>query len=208
MTKHQPFTTSATNTFMSTVDRANTAPVPLVGAVGGVAAYLLGYLVVYATQRGRVGEQLQGFNFFADLLGGDPIPAWKAVGWVFYNAHFVATEIPIPLGGTRVENVIASADGGSLTAMYVVPPALLLVAGLLAGRLAGATEPIAGGRAGAFVVAGYLPLALVGTVVFGYSVGDGTIAPVLPTTALLAGVAYPAVFGALGGAASTVVGGE
>lgn len=191
---------------MSVTDRIDTKRSLLAGATGGVAAYVLGYLIVYATQRGRIGEQLRGFNFVADLIGGDPIPAWKAVGWVFYNAHFVATEVPNPLGGVRVENFIASADGGSLTAMYLVPPVLLLAVGLLAGRLANATEPTDGALAGGLVVAGYLPLAIVGLIAFGYSIGDGTIAPVLPTGLLLAGVVYPGVFGAIGGAVASLLG--
>ena len=179
-----------------------------VGAAGGLAAYVLGYLLVYATQRGRVGEDLRGFNAFADLLGGDPIPAWKAVGWVFYNAHFVATEFPAPLGGTRMVNFIAEADAGSLAAMYVVPPVLLLGAGLLAGRLASTTEPTEGALVGGLVAVGYLPLTLLGVVAFGYSIGDGTIAPVLLTAGLLAGVVYPVVFGAGGGAVATLLGSE
>ncbi len=68
--------------------------------------------------------------------------------------------------------------------------------------------PIDGARAGAFIVVGYLPLALVGTVVFGYSVGNGTIGPVLSTAVLLTGIAYPAVFGALGGATATLLDNE
>lgn len=193
---------------MSMTERSDTMRRLAGGAAGGLAAYVLGYLVVYATQRGRVGEELRGFNVFADLFGGDPIPAWKAVGWVFYNAHLVATEVPTPLGGTRVVNFIAEADAGSLAAMYLVPPLLLLVAGLLAGRLASATEPTEGALAGSLVAVGYLPLALFGVVVFGYAIGDGTIAPVLPTAGLLAGIVYPAVFGAVGGAAATLLGSE
>lgn len=193
---------------MSTTERSDTVRRLAAGTAGGLVAYVLGYLVVYATQRGRVGEELRGFNVFADLFGGDPIPAWQAVGWVFYNAHLVATELPAPLGGTRVVNFIAETDAGSLTAMYVVPPVLLFVAGLLAGRIASATEPTEGALAGGLVAVGYLPLALFGVVAFGYSIGDGTIAPVLLTAGLLAGIVYPAVFGALGGTAGTLLGSE
>jgi hypothetical protein len=190
---------------MSTSDPAETTRDVAVGAAGGVAAYVLGYLIVFVTQRGRVGESLRGINFVADLVGGDPIPPWKAVGWVFYNAHVVATEVPTPLGGVRVVNFIAESDAGSLTTMYLVPPVLLLVAGLLVGRLAGVTEPVEGARAGGLVVAGYLPVALAGVFVVGYAIGDATIAPILPTAGLLAGVVYPAVFGASGGAAAALL---
>lgn len=178
------------------------------GAGGGVVAYGLGYLLMYVTQRGGVEEQLEGFNLIADLFGSDPIPAWQAIGWLFYNAHFVVTEIPVPFGGVRSENFIAAADEGMLTAFYFVPVLLLLAAGLVAGRLADADDPIDGAKAGAFVVVGYLPLAIVGALVFGYSVGEGTVAPDLVTAVLLAGIVYPAALGAGGGVVSTFLGTE
>lgn len=193
---------------MSLSNRSDTPSRLATGAAGGVVAYLLGYLFVYVTQRGSVEDQLAGFNLIADLLGSDPIPAWQAVGWVFYNAHFVATEVPSPVGGVRSENFIAAADDGTLTALYLVPLLLLLAAGMAVGRFANATEPADGARAGGFVVVGYLPLAVVGAILFGYSVGDGTIAPDLLTAVLLAGIVYPAALGALGGVASTYLGSD
>ncbi len=173
-------------------------------AAAGVGAYLLGYLAVYLTQRGQIEERLEAFNFIADLFGGDPIPAWQAVGWVFYNAHFVATEIPQPLGGVRVENFIASADG--LTALYLVPPVLLCLAGVAVGRVAAAETPVDGAIVGAVVTAGYLPLAVIGAIIFRYSVGDGTVTPDLIAAVLLAGVVYPLSFGGIGGAIAGVIG--
>lgn len=193
---------------MSLSTRSDTTSRLAIGAAGGVASYLLGYLLVYVTQRGGVDEQLEGFNFIADLFGSDPIPAWQAVGWLFYNAHFVATELPSLVGGVRSENFIAAGDDGTLTALYVVPVVLLLVAGLAAGRLGNAEDPADGAQAGALVVVGYLPLAIAGAVLFGYSVGEGTIAPDLVTAVLLAGVVYPAALGAVGGVASTFLGNE
>ncbi|MFC6754424.1 transporter [Halorubrum tibetense] len=193
---------------MSLADRSDTTSRLAAGAAGGIAAYVLGYLLVYVTQRGGIEEQLEAFNFIADLFGSDPIPSWQAVGWVFYNAHFVVTEVPVPFGGVRSENFIAGSDEGTLTALYVVPPLLLLLAGLAAGRIANADDPAVGAQAGALLVIGYLPLAVIGALLFGYSIGDGTIAPDLITAVLLAGVVYPVAFGAIGGAASTLLGGE
>lgn len=193
---------------MSLSNRSDTTSRLATGAASGVAAYVLGYLLVYITQRGGVDEQLETFNFIADLFGSDPIPSWQAVGWLFYNAHFVATDIPSLVGGSRSENFIAAGDDGTLTALYLVPVALLLVAGLVAGRLANADDPADGAQAGALVVVGYLPLAIAGAVLFGYSVGEGTIAPDLVTAVLLAGIVYPAALGAVGGVASTFLGNE
>ncbi|MFC6730515.1 transporter, partial [Natronoarchaeum mannanilyticum] len=118
---------------MATTERIDRRTIGL-GAALGAAAYVLGYLVTYVTQRGSVEERFEGFNFVADLLGGDPIPAWKGVGWLFYNAHFVDTEIP-GFGGTQTRNFVANADGGSLALLFLVPPLLLLGAGVVAATL-------------------------------------------------------------------------
>ena len=190
---------------MSVPDRTSGTSGIVGGAAAGAAAYVLGYLFAYLTQRSAVESQLEGFNFFADLFGGDPIPTWKAIGWVFYNGHFVDTQIPSLVGGSQLTNLISQADGGSLTLLFVVPPVLLTLAGLAAGRVAGATEPADGAKAGASVLVGYLPLAVIGAFLFRYSVGDGTVAPDLVTAVLLAGAVYPAAFGAVGGAGATLL---
>ncbi|EMA57307.1 hypothetical protein [Halorubrum lipolyticum] len=184
---------------MSVPDQSNSTSGLIGGAAGGAVAYLLGYLVVYVTQGDRIEEVLSGFNFFADLFGGDPIPTWQAAGWAFYNTHFVDTVFQI--GGGSSRNLLMEADGGSL--LFVLPPLLLVVAGLVAGRAAGASDPTEGARAGAFVLAGYLPLAVIGAFLFRY--GGGEIAPDIVTAVLLAGAVYPAVFGAIGGAASSLL---
>ncbi|QAU11576.1 transporter [Halorubrum sp. BOL3-1] len=175
----------------------------ITGAVAGSAAYLLGYLTVYLTQSGRIEEGLSGLNFLAELFGGDPVSAWQVSGWMFYNAHFVDTVIPAVFGGTQSQNLVTQAEGASF--LFVVPPVLLLVAGVVAGRVGGADTPVGGARTGGFVLAGYLPLALVGTFLFRYAVGDGSVAPDIVTAVLLAGAVYPAAFGAIGGAGSSLL---
>ena len=177
------------------------------GAVVGATSYVLGYLVIYLTQRGSVEERLQTFNVITDLFGGDPIPAWQAVGWLFYNTHFVDTEFP-GFGGTRTVNFVSEADEGSLTMLYLVPPLLLLVGGLIVSALSRADSPDLGALTGSFVAIGYLPLAVIGAILFGYSFGDGTVTPDLITATLLAGIVYPVVFGALGGAITGILAGS
>ncbi|ELZ41928.1 transporter permease [Halorubrum californiense DSM 19288] len=174
----------------------------VVGAAAGAISYVLGYLVVYVTQSGRVEEGLSGINFFADLFGGDTISVWRGVGWVFYNAHFVDVEVPSLIDAAQSVNFISQSDGG-FTYLSVVPPLLLIVAGVAIARAAGATTPVDGAQSGALAVAGYLPLAVIGAFLFRYAVGDGaSVAPTLVTAVLLAGLVYPAVFGAVGGAAA------
>jgi hypothetical protein len=169
------------------------------GAGGGAGAYLLGYLLVYLTQRGSVEDRLSAFNVVTDLLGGDPIPIWKGVGWLFYNAHFVATRVP-GIGGSTTRNFIANADDGALTLLYLLPPLFLAGGGYAVVALSATDLSVPGWTAGALVIVGYLPLAVLGVLLFGYPTGDGAIAPDAITAVLLAGAVYPAAFGAIGGA--------
>jgi len=101
-------------------------------------------------------------------------------------------------------NFIAESEAFSAV-LYGIPPALLLIAGLAAARMAGATELGDALRIGPAVVAGYLPLALIGAVLFTISVEGSTGAPTLVTTVGLAGLVYPAVFGTIGAAVGTVL---
>jgi hypothetical protein len=193
---------------MGLTDRVNARAVGT-GAATGAGAYVLGYLIVYLTQRGSIEDRFTAFNVVTDVLGGDPIPVWQAIGWLFYNAHFVETRIP-SIGGPSMRDFIRSADDGSLTLLYLVPPVLLVGAGYATIALSGESESdaqVAGdppdaevgdGLLGALVVVGYLPLAIVGIFLFSYAVGDGAIAPDAITGVLLAGIVYPAVFGAIG----------
>jgi len=175
------------------------------GALAGVGAYLLGYLVTYVTQAGAVRERLSTLNFLASLFGGDPVAAWQGVGWYFYNAHFVATVSPTFGGGARSSNLLASADAG-LGYLYVVPPLALLLAGAAVAMLHEAEEATDGALAALGVVPAYFLLAVLGTVAFAHGVGDaGSVHPDTVTGALLAGIVYPAVFGGTGGALGSIV---
>ena len=171
------------------------------GAVAGVAAWLLGYLVTYVWQAEAVSEALRGLGVVSRLLGGEAVPAWKGVAWLFLNAHFVATRVPTIAGGTRTTN-FATGEGGSV-ALLALPVLVLVVTGFLAawGRRGGVTAAAA---AGATLVVGYLPLSAAAAFATTHAIGDTQAAisadPV--TAVLLAGAVYPAVFGAVGGAAA------
>lgn len=171
------------------------------GSLAGVGAWLLGYLAVYVWQADAVSEALRGVGFVSQILGGEAIPAWKGVSWLFLNAHFVATQLPTIAGGTQTTNFVTGEEGSTL--LLALPPLLLVIAGLAVsyGRRGPVSERA---KVGATVAFGYLPtsalVALLGT----HSIGDAEAAisadPV--TAVLLAGVVYPVVFGAVGGAAS------
>lgn len=170
----------------------------------GVLAYLVGYIVTV------VFVLVDGVNF-----GGDA--GWvKIAGWVFYAAHTVKMEITGFAGDRSEARTTSLFDGFSeLTNLtdavpeifYLLVPIVVLVGAgfLLARRVTGADATVTTAAAlGASVVVGYLPLAVVGQLVFshtetglGGSVGV-TIAPELLPSILLAGLVYPLICGTVG----------
>ncbi|WP_135824284.1 transporter [Halorussus ruber] len=173
------------------------------GAIGGASAWLVGYLVAYVWKAQAVSESLRGVGFVSELLGGEAIPAWKGVTWLFLNAHFVATRIPTIAGGTRTTNFVTG-EGGS-TLLLALPALLLVVSGAVAayGRGGG---PLDGAKTGGSVVLGYLPLSTGAAFLTSHAIGDtqAAISPDPVTAILLAGAVYPLVFGSVGGALTEI----
>ncbi|GAA0283071.1 transporter [Halobacterium noricense] len=173
-----------------------------IGAAAGAVAYVLGYLLTYLWQGSSVQERLEGYNAVVELLGGDPIPTWKAVGWLFYNAHGVSFTVPSLGSGQATRNLIA--DGSAPMLLYLVPAVVVALAGFVLARRANATDASGGAQIGARVVLGYVVLAVVGLFVFEYAAGGSAIHPEYALGVLLAGVVHPAVFGGIGGALGAV----
>jgi hypothetical protein len=174
------------------------------GALAGACAWLVGYLVAYVWQSGKVTEHLEVIGFFSQL-SGEPVSKWKAVAWFFLNAHYVGTKAPTLVGGTQFLNFVTR-EGSVPGLLLVLPPVVLVVAGAAVayGRSA---EIVDGASTGATVAVGYLPLSLLAAFLTTYSFGgsEATVAPDPVTAILLAGVVYPAVFGALGGVGTAVL---
>lgn len=168
----------------------------LLGLSGGVAAWLLGYLVVYLASSDRIRGSIGG-QLLNELGGGGA--TWKLVGWLFFNAHFVDVVFDAPVLGVRALDLIAQ-YGGPSTYLYAVPPAFLLAAGLLVGYRTGSEGLGDAAVTGFLLVPGYLLLSVAGALLFAVGGGDATAAPDLVTAALLAGLVYPALFGAVGSA--------
>jgi len=167
------------------------------GAVVGALAYVVGYLLTYLWQVNAVRETLSGLNALISLLGGETIPAWKAVGWVFYGAHVVPIRIPTPGAGSGLRSLIG--NGGAPTLLYVVPPLVLLVAGATVAYWAAVETPGEGLRAGVTIASAYFVLVVLGVFLFQYAMGDVTVGSDLARSVVLAGVVYPVGFGAIGG---------
>ena len=166
------------------------------GAVAGAVAYVVGYLLTYLLAAGTI-RSAPATQVLELLTGNSPV--WKLVGWTFYGGHFVDAIVPGIFGGSNAVNLVATDPISDV--VYVVAPLALLVAGAALAHLADASEPVEGAKAGVAVVAGYLPLAVVGVFVFTVSIESASAGPDLAPALFLAGLLYPLVFGAVGGAA-------
>lgn len=183
------------------------APSFLPSAAAGLASFVLGYLATWVVAGPQIRETMAG-----------AVPAWKAAGWYYYAAHFVdlvATRSAGPFSGTGTVDPIASAEA-NLGLLYAVPPAVLVLSGLGVAVWQGLDRPGPAALGGALVALGYGAAAVVGAVlvphtaagtVFGVEVSS-SIGPQLAGAVLLAGVIYPVVFGAIGGAVGSVAAGR
>lgn len=164
------------------------------GAVAGIGAWLLGYVLTYLLVATDI--ESSPLNRLIEAFGGESA-TYELVGWVFYNAHLVDITYT-NLGLLSPAPNFVGGDGFT-PFLYVVPPALLFVAGLAVGRSAGVSDPMDGAVAGVLVTPVYLVLAVVGAFVVTVSVGDASGGPDVVQALLIAGIVYPAVCSGLGG---------
>lgn len=164
------------------------------GGIAGIAAFVAGYLATYLYRGQEIREALGGINWFAELVGSDPIPAWKVVGWLFFNAHYVSTKVQAGPIGPRFANFIQGSDA-NLALLYVFPPVILLVAGFLVAFTLEDSDPVDVVKSAGMVTAGYALAAAAGTVVFRVGASGPDVVPAI----LVAGILYPAVFASIGG---------
>jgi len=175
--------------------RLDTNRVPVgVGSIAGALAWLVGYVCTYIVAGTRIRES--GLGQVLEFLG-EGSAVYKLVGWVFYNSHLVGTVVegaPFAVSGNAI-----GGDSGFTVLLFVIPPALLVGAGLAVGRYSGAETPAEGALAGLAVVGLYLLLSVIGIFLFTISAGPATGRPDPLLAVVLAGIVYPAVFGAAGG---------
>lgn len=179
---------------MSTTRNADDLPV-VVAAIAGLVTWVIGYLCTFLLVSSDIQES--GLNQFAQTFG-DGDATYELVGWVFFNSHFVDAIIDAGFFGTDTANFIGGDDGFS-TLLFLIPPALLIVAGVAVGRYRGVTGANDGAITGALVLPGYLVLSIVGAFLFRVEASGASGEPALVPAVLLAGIVYPLVFGALGG---------
>jgi hypothetical protein len=175
------------------------------GGVVGIAAWVLGYVFTYLIAAPDLRES--GISRLLDAIQGEPA-IYEMVGWVFYNSHFVGTVISgVPIFSSSSTTFVGG-ENGLTPLLYLLPVVLLIGAGLAMARMRGARDVGDGIVSGILVVPGYLVLAIAGAVLFGLQFGDATVAPDLLPAVVLAGVAYPAVCGGLGGALGALTAGN
>lgn len=118
---------------------------------------------------------------------------------IFYNAHFVASELGAtimdPCVGVRCLSLFNEQDILFGPIYYVIPPLFLLLMGALVVYATDVTGRARSAIAGASVVIGYFALAI--AVVLALRFGVGFELDIVATIA--AGLGYPVVFGAVGG---------
>ncbi|WP_416840672.1 transporter [Haloferax sp. DFSO52] len=177
----------------STQTRLRTAGI---GAVSGLGAALLGYLVTYLTTSETI-ENSTASQILEAL--GSGLPTWKVVGWVFLNTHGVVTKFPGLFGTTSTANLVEQFEAFSVL-LYAVPVLALVGAGVAVAVARGASTVKSGAVAGATTVVGYLPVAVAAILLFAVTLGDGAARPDPVTSILLAGLVYPLTLGTAGGA--------
>jgi len=174
-----------------------TADRPYVVAAGaGLLAWLIGYVLTYLLTATEVDDS--ALNAVVQFAEGESA-TYELVGWVFYNAHFVDVRYVNVAPFSPARHFIGGEDGLTVL-LYLLPPLLSFGAGLAVGRYRGIADTAEGAVTGALVVPGYLVLSVVGVFLFEVTVGDASGAPALLPAIVLAGLLYPAVFGAAGGA--------
>lgn len=169
----------------------------LVGPLTGIATWLLGYGLTYLVVAPSIRDS--ALNRLIEAFEGAPA-TYEMVGWVFFNAHFVDTVFRgLPLVGSRSASFVGGQDGFT-PLLYVVPVVLLLTAGLALAWWRRPDGPRRGALVGATMLPGYLLATIAGTVLFQVTTFGASGAPDVVAAVLLAGLAYPVVFGIGGGA--------
>jgi len=172
------------------------------GLVLGIVTALLGYLITYAVLGSRAMDLLARhgpqYSIARDILPqfSGSIPAWKAVGWLYYNAHWAGVKFQeVGQQGGNFLNFLAY-EGGVYAWLWLLPAVLVTAAGALVASRASTRSLGKSALAGATLTVGYGLVLFAGTAVLAVEVGGVHVAPELTFLAFLG---FPAVFGALGG---------
>ncbi|WP_049927252.1 hypothetical protein [Halopiger goleimassiliensis] len=179
---------------------AERIPIPVgTGTVAGIAAWLVGYGGTYLLVGGVLRAEFRalGLETLVDAAGRPTL-----VGWLFFNAHGVEVhseglEVALAPGNG---NFVAAGVGNQVV-LYLLVPLVLLVAGAVVVRRYRTRLPTRtdAALAGATVAVGYLLCTVVALVAFAASLDGAVVRPDPLYGVVLAGLASPIAFGAVGG---------
>jgi hypothetical protein len=177
-------------------------------------AYVFGYIVTYIFVELSSNDRSLGIlSTLADISRFD------LTGWMFYNAHFVDVTASTEAGGvseSESANMLSEATNLAVPEpiWYLVPIVLLILSGFVVAltidRTNQTTKAIS---AGASIFVGYLPLSVLGLFLFGTSMDFSTFGQTATVTIgpnkvlgiVLAGFAFPVIFGMLGGLLASMI---
>jgi len=199
---------------------------PLAGAVAGAAAFLLGFLGTYLVAGDALDDTMSAGDLlfvqnpsseggiepaYLDGLGIDPPGTTRLVAWLYHDLHAVDLGGTFSVeGGGRAVSYGVAMEYGPDAVLYALPPLALAVGGFLAVRYLGYRAEKRAVKAGMSVGVGYATLSVASAVLLAWE-ATATRAGGEPVTyavefgadpvsaALVAGLLYPALFGATGG---------
>jgi hypothetical protein len=199
---------SGTGGTYSLPDNADRTPhygsIPLgLGFVSGIVAFVAGYAVTWVQKYDQAANELGQLS----QLGIDAAPeAWQGVGWVFIAMHNATVEMSGSGPGGSISETIGS---GQLQEQWLllVPVIALVGAGYYVASN-GDIGRTSGAKAGASIVSGYFVCVValaflstwtLSTTLYGQSLSY-SVGPKLAESIGIAGLGYPVVLGAIGGA--------
>ena len=187
----------------SGIDASTAARGAGAGAAAFVATYVVSFLLWTFVELPEPNSFGEAFNQAVIGVVRDSVPAWQGAGYVLFNAQFVEVTFEGALAESTF-SIIALADSSLLALAYLVPPVALVAAGYVVASSPSIRGTGQSAAAGALVVVGHLVLVIVAAFAFTAEGSAGTLSVPLANAIILAGVVYPVVFGAIGGALAEV----
>lgn len=185
---------------IDTVGNGETAVPYRSAALSGAVAFVVGYVLTFGLL--LVDGAMQSSEA-SDDSGGSIVEGLQAIGLFFFDTQFVETEFSGGFYGGASISLLEAASTEIPVLLYRLVPVVVIASVAFVYVLAVGLEPVgrdASAKLGATVVVGYLPLAVLGVLLFPIEEGSAEFQPELFPAIVFAGIVYPVACGALGGA--------
>ena len=183
------------------------------GTLLGAVTYWVSFVVVYVLaevegMRSAFARGLRiGLGVPLSSVGISPPGSFTYAGWIFYEAHFTARTASVSNSFGQLSETDTMGVGPQ-TYLHLIPPLLLIGAGLLLARLLRDSDTPST-FTGASIAPGYLLMAVAGTFLFTWSqtaqsqfattTATITMKPSLLFAVPVMGLLYPVLCGGFGG---------